>query len=108
VHDAVPLLKNAKDVRLLWVDPAKELETGALPGADMVECLRRHGVKASAESLPSNGLNPAEAIMAQARETGAGVVVMGAYGHSRIREFVLGGATRHALSAMTMPLLVSH
>ena len=68
----------------------------------MVESLRRHGVKASAESLPSHGRNPAEAIMAQARETGAGLVVMGAYGHSRIREFVLGGATRHALSAMTL------
>jgi nucleotide-binding universal stress UspA family protein len=108
VHDALPILKKARNVRLLWVDPARELEAGALPGADMAESLRRHGVKASAESLPSQGLNPAEAIMTQARETGAGVVVMGAYGHSRIREFVLGGATRHALATMTMPLLVSH
>jgi nucleotide-binding universal stress UspA family protein len=108
VYDAIPLLKKAKDVRLIWVDPARELETGALPGAEMVESLRRHGVKASAESLPAHGRNPAEAIMAQAREMGAGLVVMGAYGHSRIREFVLGGATRHALSAMTTPLLVSH
>ena len=46
--------------------------------------------------------------MAKARELGAGLVVLGAYGHSRIREFVLGGATRHALSTMTVPLLMSH
>jgi nucleotide-binding universal stress UspA family protein len=108
VYDALPILKQAKRVRLLWVDPARELEPGALPGADMAESLRRHDVVVFAESLPSHGLNPAEAIMAQAREQGAGLVVMGAYGHSRIREFVLGGATRHALATMTMPLLVSH
>jgi nucleotide-binding universal stress UspA family protein len=105
VHDAVPLLKKAKDVRLLWVDPASEAESS---GAEMAESLKRHGIKARAEAVESGGANPAEVVMAKARELGAGIVVLGAYGHSRIREFVLGGATRHALSTMTVPLLMSH
>jgi nucleotide-binding universal stress UspA family protein len=109
VHDAVPLLKKASDVRLLWVDPATEAaSSGIEPGADMAESLKRHGIKARAEAVESGGANPAETVMAKARELGAGIIVLGAYGHSRIREFVLGGATRHALSTMTVPLLMSH
>lgn len=109
VHDAVPILRKAKDVRLLWVDPARDTEpAGAPPRTAMAESLHRQGVKAKAESVLSNGVNPAEAVMMKARELGAGMIVMGAYGHSRIREFVLGGATRHALSNLTVPLLMSH
>jgi nucleotide-binding universal stress UspA family protein len=109
VHDAVPILRKAKDVRLLWVDPASDTEPfGAPPGTAMAESLQRQGVKATAESVLSNGVNPAEAVMMKARELGSGLIVMGAYGHSRIREFVLGGATRHALSSLTIPLLMSH
>jgi nucleotide-binding universal stress UspA family protein len=108
IHDALPILRNAKDVRVVWVDPPKDRELAAPPGADMAESLQRHGVKATAQAVESNGANPAEAVMAKAREVGAGLIVMGAYGHSRIREFVLGGATRHALSNLAVPLLMSH
>ncbi|HYN00290.1 MAG TPA: universal stress protein [Aestuariivirgaceae bacterium] len=109
VHDAVPILRKAKDVRLIWVDPASDTEPfGAPPGTAMAESLQRQGVKATAESVLSKGVNPAEAVMMKARELGSGLIVMGAYGHSRIREFVLGGATRHALSSLTIPLLMSH
>jgi nucleotide-binding universal stress UspA family protein len=107
--DALPLLKRASDVRLVWVDPSLDGETaGPLPGAEMAKSMGRHGVRATAESMPTNGLNPAEALFTRARDLGAGLIVMGAYGHSRLREFVLGGATRHALSAMSIPLLMSH
>lgn len=109
VHDAIPLLKKAKDVRLLWVDPVSEADqSGIPPGAGMAESLHRHGVKATAETVHSEGLNPAETVMVRARDLGAGMIVMGAYGHSRIREFVLGGATRHALSNIAVPLFMSH
>jgi nucleotide-binding universal stress UspA family protein len=74
----------------------------------MAESLARHGVKATAESMPTTGINPAAALMTRARDLGAGLIVMGAYGHSRWREFVLGGATKHALAAMTVPLMMSH
>jgi nucleotide-binding universal stress UspA family protein len=109
VHDALPFLKKADDVRLIWVDPSLETETaGALPGADMAESLDRHGVRATAESMPTNGINPAEALLMRARDLGSGMIVMGAYGHSRLREFVLGGATRQALSGLSIPLVLSH
>jgi nucleotide-binding universal stress UspA family protein len=107
VHDAVPLLQKSKDVRLFWVDPDSD-PSSPPPGSDMAESLRRHGIKATAEALPSGGANPAEAVLAKGRELGAGIMVMGAYGHSRIREFVLGGATRHALANISIPLFMSH
>jgi nucleotide-binding universal stress UspA family protein len=107
LHDAIPLLQRSKDVRLFWVDPDSD-PARPPPGSDMAESLRRHGIEATAESLPSGGINPAEVVVAKGRELGAGMVVMGAYGHSRIREFVLGGATRHALANITIPLLMSH
>jgi nucleotide-binding universal stress UspA family protein len=109
VHDALPFLKRADDVRLVWVDPALDAETaGPVPGAEMAESLDRHGVRVTAESMPTNGINPAEALLTRARDLGSGMIVMGAYGHSRLREFVLGGATRQALSTLSIPLVLSH
>jgi nucleotide-binding universal stress UspA family protein len=109
IHDALPLLKRAADVRLVWVDPSKTHGTaGALPGADMAESLDRHGVKVTVEPMPTSGQDAAEALLTRARDLDAGVIVMGAYGHSRLREYVLGGATRNALSAMSVPLMMSH
>jgi nucleotide-binding universal stress UspA family protein len=109
IHDALPLLKRAADVRLVWVNPSKSYgAAGALPGADIAETLDRHGVKATVEAMPTSGLDVAEALLTRARDLDAGLIVMGAYGHSRLREYVLGGATRTALSTMTVPLLMSH
>jgi nucleotide-binding universal stress UspA family protein len=108
IREAVPLLKKAKDVRVVWVDPAKPQDGEPLPGADMAQMLVRHGVKATAESMTTSGLNAAEALAGKARDLGAGLIVMGAYGHTRLREFVLGGATRYALHHMSVPLFLSH
>ncbi len=109
IHDALPILTKAADVRLVWVDPSKdEQAAGPLPGADMAASLARHGVKATAESMPTTGINPAQALFTRARDLGAGLIVMGAYGHSRLHEFVLGGATRHALANIAVPLLMAH
>jgi nucleotide-binding universal stress UspA family protein len=74
----------------------------------MAESLDRHGVRVTAESMPTNGINPAVALLTRASDLGSAMIVMGAYGHSRLREFVLGGATRHALSTMSIPLVLSH
>jgi nucleotide-binding universal stress UspA family protein len=109
IHDALPILKKASDVRLVWVDPSRDLEiAGALPGADLAETLGRHGVKVTAEAMPTSDLDVAEALLTRARDLNAGLIVMGAYGHSRLREYVLGGATRRTLSIMSVPLLMSH
>ena len=107
--DALPLLAAAEDVRFVWVDPQKSLEpSGALPGAEIATAFARHGVKATAEPLPTAGLNAGEALMNRALDHGADLLVMGAYGHSRMREFVFGGATRFVLRRMTVPTLLSH
>jgi nucleotide-binding universal stress UspA family protein len=109
LHDALPLLKRARDVNLVWVDPSLDRELArAVPGADMAESLDRHGIKVTAEAMPTNGINPAQALLTRAADLGAGIIVMGAYGHSRLREFVLGGATREALSNLSIPVVLSH
>lgn len=107
--DALPLLKKAKTVRIVRADPQKEPELRhAVAGADLAEALARHGVKATAEGYPTGGSDAGQALLQRAGDTGAGLVVMGAYGHSRLREFVFGGATQFVLSRMTVPVLMSH
>lgn len=109
LHEAIPLLIQASEVRLIWVDPPEGEPVDLIPpGSLMAASLSRHGVKAKVDTLPSNGRNAADVVIARAEELKAGILVMGAYGHSRIREFVLGGATRDALSRIPIPLLMSH
>jgi nucleotide-binding universal stress UspA family protein len=108
IREAVPLLLKAKEVRIVWVDPPEQRDPGPAPGADVAQMLVRHGVKATAETVSTGGVNAAEALAAKARDLGAGLIVMGAYGHTRLREFVLGGATRYALHHMSVPLFLSH
>jgi nucleotide-binding universal stress UspA family protein len=109
MFDALPLLQSADETRLVWVDPYRSSgETGAVPGADEAAVLARHGVKAISEPMLTNGTNPGEALLTRTTDTGAGLLVMGAYAHSRMREYIFGGATRHVLEHMTVPVLMSH
>jgi nucleotide-binding universal stress UspA family protein len=70
--------------------------------------LARHGVKAEASTTFSGGLSVGDALLARASDLAADLIVMGAYGHSRAREAVFGGATRSLLDTMTVPVLMSH
>lgn len=107
--DALPLLKKAAKVRVVWVDPQKAPSLrGSVAGADLAEALSRHGVKAEAQGYPTDGLDEGQALMRCAEDTGAGLIVMGAYGHSRLAEFIFGGATRFILTRMVRPVLMSH
>jgi len=109
VFDGLPLLKAANSVRLVWVDPQRESDLEhSVAGADLAETLARHGVKAIAEGLPSGGMDAGQALLQRAGDTGSGLLVMGAYGHSRLRELVFGGATRLVLDKTTLPVLMSH
>jgi nucleotide-binding universal stress UspA family protein len=108
-HDALPLLKLAKKVRIVRVDPQKDPSLrGSIAGADLAEALARHGVKAETQSFPTDGMDEGQALMRCAEDAGAGLIVMGAYGHSRLAEFIFGGATRFVLTRMTRPVLMSH
>lgn len=107
--DAVPLLKVAKKVRIVRVDPQKDPELRAsVPGADLAETLARHGIKAETQGYPTEGADEGQALLRCADDCGAGLVVMGAYGHSRLAEFIFGGATRFVLTRLNRPVLMSH
>ena len=105
VHDALPLLQAAEQVIVLSADPE---HLGDLPGADIAQHLARHGVTVEASHTVSDKLDIGDVLLNQVSDLGADMLVMGAYGHSRLRETVLGGATRDVLRHMTVPTLLSH
>jgi nucleotide-binding universal stress UspA family protein len=107
VADALPFLKKAKQVEIVIVSdkPGKKDE---IPGADLGQHLARHGLKVDVKRITSPDIDVASTILSYAADSSADMIVMGGYGHSRLREFVLGGATRGLLQAMTVPVLMSH
>jgi nucleotide-binding universal stress UspA family protein len=107
VHDAIPILKRATKVTVLSIDPDGE-SPPRTPGADIALHLARHGIAAEAASTSSVDIGVGNALLSRAADLGADLIVMGAYGHSRMREMVLGGVTRHLLQHMTVPVLMSH
>jgi nucleotide-binding universal stress UspA family protein len=106
VGDAMPFLRRAKAVEVLIV--TGEGGTGdEIPGADIGEHLARHDLKVDVERVASGG-EVSDMILSHAADAGADLLVMGGYGHSRLREFILGGVTRGILRTMTAPVLMSH
>ena len=107
VHDALPLLQRAAKVHILSIDP--EGEPGSrVPSADIALHLARHGVVTEAASALGLDIGVGDLLLSQAADLSIDLIVMGAYGHSRMREMVLGGVTRHMLQNMTVPVLMSH
>jgi nucleotide-binding universal stress UspA family protein len=107
VADAMPFLKKAKQVEVVIVadKPGKKDE---IPGADLGQHLARHGLKVDVKRITSPEIDVPSTILSYAADSSADMIVMGGYGHSRLREFILGGATRGLLEAMTVPVLMSH
>lgn len=109
VNDAMPLLAGADNVTVLTIDPTeKPAGHGEIPGADIALHLARHGVRAAAEATVSSDIDAGEILLSRANDLSADLLVMGAYGHSRVRELLLGGATRTVLDSMTVPVLMAH
>lgn len=109
VHDALPLLQRAKRVHVIAVNPGSGMAGhGDIPGADICLHLSRHGVNAVCEHIRSDDLNVGQMLLSRVADEDADLIVMGAYGRSRLRQLVLGGATRHILRHMTAPVLLSH
>jgi nucleotide-binding universal stress UspA family protein len=105
---ALPLLRRADSVKLTLVNPDALSELhGEQPGADMALYLARHDVKVEVV-LERTRTTAGHALTALAHDCGAGLMVAGAYGHSRYREWVLGGATRELLERAPVPLLIAH
>jgi len=109
VNDALPFLSKARACNLLIVENDRtKRERMQIRGADMGKHLARHGVQVGIERVPSGEIDVASAILDFAADSSATLLVMGGYGHSRLREMILGGATRAILSSMTLPVLMSH
>ena len=107
IADSMPLLKKTKQVDIVIISdkPPKQDE---VPGADLGEHLARHGLKVDVKRITSPDTDVPSTILSYVADSDADMIVMGGYGHSRLREFVLGGATRGLLEAMTVPVLMSH
>lgn len=104
-HDALPLIAEAQTVKVLSV----EGENGAIRfGSELADHLQQHGLNAAAETGVCGELSVADAILSNAADSGSDMIVMGAYGHSRLRERILGGVTRDILRSMTVPVLMAH
>ncbi len=106
VHDALPVLTQAKSIEIITVGRIGTAK-GEEPGADLAEALARHGLKVDLQNLEGGDGDVANTLLSHAADRGFDLMVMGGYSHSRLREVVLGGATRGILESMTIPVLMS-
>lgn len=107
VKDALPILERATEITILCVDMS-ERGRNIQPGEDLAGHLRHHGIQPTVDNIARNGQSVGDAIVSRMTDAGADLLVMGAWGHSRLREFVLGGVTRSILGQATAPVLMSH
>ena len=109
INDALPFLTKAGAVDLLIVVNEKtKNDEHEIRGVRMGEHLARHNINVEVQTRMAPDIDVASTILSHAADSGATMIVMGAYGHSRVREFILGGATRGILTSMTVPVLMSH
>jgi nucleotide-binding universal stress UspA family protein len=107
VADAMPILHKAKQVEVVIV-ASKAGKSDEVPGADLGQHLARHGLKVDVKRITSPDIDVTSTILSYSADASADMIVMGGYGHSRLREFILGGVTRGILETMTVPVLMSH
>ena len=107
IADSLPLLQKAKQAEIVMI--ADKADKGTeLAGVDLGQHLARHGLKVDVKRLTSPDIDVASTVLSYAADSSADMIVMGGYGHSRLREFVLGGVTKSILDTMTVPVLMSH
>jgi len=107
IADSLPFLQRAKSIDIVVVTGERD-KSGEITGTNMRRHLARHGVTVEIKHITRGGAGVQNAILAHAADTGADFMVLGGYGHSRLREFILGGVTRSILRSMAVPVLMSH
>ena len=107
IADAMPLLERADRIEVAIVAHDRGTQD-EVEGADIGRHLARHGLSIEIERIPGSKMDIADVLLSHAADSSADLIVMGGYGHSRMREFVLGGVTYGMLRTMTMPVLMSH
>lgn len=108
VRSALPILQKADIVDITIIDPPQHGPDRSDPGGSLCQMLVRHGVRAEVSVLAKTMPRVSDVLCRQLRDKDADLLVMGAYGHSRFRESILGGATRHMLELADIPVLMSH
>jgi len=106
VHDALPFLERARTVHLVSVTGDKALPRHA-PLEGLAAHLSRRGIQAATHLVPGEGRDAGSALLRHCREAGAELLVMGAYGRSKMREFILGGATATVIANPSIPVLLA-
>ncbi|WP_104667032.1 universal stress protein [Ensifer adhaerens] len=108
-REALEMMKNADSVNVVLVDPkAAPARNGEEPGADVATYLARHGIEVTVDRLPSAGRQVSEVLLQHAIDTASDLMVMGAYGHSRVRERMFGGVTKAMIETPAVPVLMVH
>lgn len=110
VHDAIPLMQGGVSADIFWVTGADKSSDRKLEysGHEMARCLNRHGIDASVSHRVKAGIPIGDELLNEAADSCADLIVTGAYGHSRLYDFVIGATTSHLLSHMTVPVLFAH
>jgi nucleotide-binding universal stress UspA family protein len=106
VNDALPLLQSADVVKVVAVNPPAA--EGDIPTADICQHLARHDIKAEGSQITAKDIDIGNILLSHAADQNIDLMVLGAYGHTRLRESVLGGVTKQLLAHMTVPVLMSH
>ena len=107
VADAIPIIHNSGRVEIVIV-ASERGKQDEIEGADIGQHLARHGLKVDVHRISGGNIDVGDALLSHAADSSADLMVMGGYGHSRLREFVLGGVTRSIFESMTVPVLLSH
>ncbi|MDF1856694.1 universal stress protein [Pseudooceanicola sp.] len=108
VRAALPILKHAETTQIVVIDPPVHGRNRSDPGGLLAQFLTRHGVHAEIDVLSKTMPRVSDIIKRHATDSAAEMIVMGAYGHSRFREAILGGATRNMLEEMPVPVFMAH
>lgn len=111
VFDALPILKDAQRVRVISVienDVSQSEERSRTSGEELASSLLRHGIQVETETMAQDDLSVANRLLDRSRRTYQDLIVMGIYGHSRLRELVLGGVSRDILQHASVPVLIAH
>jgi nucleotide-binding universal stress UspA family protein len=107
IADSLPFLERAKSIDIVVVTGERD-KSGEITGTNMRRHLARHGINVEIKHITGDGAGVQSALLAHATETQSDFMVLGGYGHSRLREFILGGVTRSILRSMVVPVLMSH
>ncbi len=108
VRCALPMLRQASSVTICVIDPPRHGQERSDPGGALCQMLVRHGVKAEVTVLARTLPRLSDVLLRHVMDQNADLLVMGAYGHSRLREAILGGATRDVLEGAPVPVLMAH